>query len=241
VQALLPGDAIVRDPLWVSTRAISIAASPEVIWPWIVQMGFPAYRAGWYTPYWLDRLQWGIRARSANEIRPELQQLEVGDKVPDSIDWSAFFTVAEVEPERALVLHSTHHLLKPMRAIDFSWAFVLEPFDARETRLFMRARARCEPQYAWTLLGPVIGLGDFLNASVMLRGIRRRSERASAGAHAGSDSVRADSGRPVVRERATRDDASRTRRLHEHAQGRAACEQDPPSLDAALIGDGGRR
>jgi hypothetical protein len=26
-----------------------------------------AYRAGSYTPYWLDRLQWGIRERSATE------------------------------------------------------------------------------------------------------------------------------------------------------------------------------
>ncbi|MGZ8782378.1 MAG: SRPBCC family protein [Gaiellaceae bacterium] len=181
VHARLPGDEIVRDPLWVSTRAISVEAAPSAIWPWIVQMGFPAYRGGWYTPYWLDRLQWGIRARSAEEIRPDLQDLEVGDRVPDSIDWSAYFTVAEIEPGRALVLHSTRHLLEPMRSIDFSWAFVLEPRSAGETRLVMRARARCEPRYAWTLLGPLIGLGDFVNASVMLRGIRSRVEREGHG------------------------------------------------------------
>jgi hypothetical protein len=64
-----------------------------------------------------------------------------------------------------------------MRSIDFSWAFVLEPVDDDLTRLLMRARARCEPRYAWILLGSLIGLGDFLNASVMLRGIKRRCER----------------------------------------------------------------
>jgi hypothetical protein len=176
VRGALPGDDVVRDPLWVSTRAITIRRSPAAIWPWIVQMGFPAYRAGWYTPYWLDRLQWGIRARSADRIRPDLQRLAVGDEVPDSIDWSTFFTVAEIDPERALVLHSTRHLLAPMRAVDFSWAFVLEPDGPDRTRLIMRARARCEPPRAWTLLGPLIGLGDFLNASAMLRGIKRRSE-----------------------------------------------------------------
>jgi hypothetical protein len=176
-RARLPGDTVVLDPLWESTRAITIDAPPSALWPWIVQMGFPSYRAGWYTPYWLDRLQWGIKARSADNIRRDLQHLAVGDRVPDSVDWSVYFTVAVVEHERALVLHSTRHLLGPMRTIDFSWAFVLRPVAVQRTRLLIRARARCEPRYAWTLLGSLIGIGDYLNASAMLRGIKRRSER----------------------------------------------------------------
>jgi hypothetical protein len=172
----LPGDDIVAKPHWVSTRATSIAAPPEDVWPWIVQMGYPTLRAGWYTPHWLDRVQWGILARSADEIRPELQDLEPGDVVPDSPDGSVFFTVAELEPARALVLHSTRHLLRPMRAVDFSWAFVLQP-DGAGTRLIMRARVRSEPAWAWLLLGPLVGVGDWVNASVMLGGIRCRSER----------------------------------------------------------------
>ncbi len=181
LRARLPGDELVVQPLWYSTRAITIAAAPAAVWPWIAQMGYPAHRAGWYTPHWLDRLQWGISERSAERIRPELQGLKVGDRVPDSPDWSVFFTVATLEPERALVLHSTRHLLKPMRSIDFSWAFVLEARNAGATRLIIRARARCEPRYALFLLAPLIGVGDFLNASAMLRGIRARSERACAG------------------------------------------------------------
>src|SRR4051812_32309969 len=94
VRGELPGDAIVDRPQWESTRATTIHAPPEEVWPWIVQMGFPAYRAGWYTPHWLDRLQWGIDERSSEEIRPELQTLRIGDRVPDSLDWSVYFTVA---------------------------------------------------------------------------------------------------------------------------------------------------
>lgn len=177
IAAVLPGDEIVPSPMWESTRAITIDAGPADVWPWIVQMGYPKFRAGWYTPHWLDRLQWGIREASAERIRPDLQQLEAGDRIPDSPDWSVFFTVEHVEPGHALVLHSTRHLIKPMRAIDFSWAFVLERVSAGRTRLIMRARATCQPRVAWLALGGLIGVGDFVNASVMLRGIKRRCER----------------------------------------------------------------
>lgn len=176
VRAPLPGDHLVSQPLWQSTRAITIEAPPEEVWPWIVQMGFPAYRAGWYTPYWLDRLQWGIEERSADTIVPELQELAVGDRVPDSRDWSAYFHVVELEPERALVLHSTRHVLRPMRSNEFTWAFVLRPEGESATRLSIRARGRMEPRLARLLLGPLISVGDFANASVMLRGIKARAE-----------------------------------------------------------------
>jgi len=176
LRAQLPGDDLVRRPTWSSTRATTIAAPPATVWPWIVQMGYPAFRAGWYTPHWLDRLQWGIREESAVEIRPELQHLAVGDRVPDSPDGSVFFTVAEVRPDEALVLHSSRHILKPVRRIDFSWAFCLANAGNDSTRLTMRARARCEPLWAGAVLEPVIGIGDFINAGAMLRGIRSRAE-----------------------------------------------------------------
>jgi hypothetical protein len=177
-RARLPGDELVPDPQWVSTRAITVTAPAEAIWPWIVQMGYPSYRAGWYTPHWLDRFQWGIREGSAERIRPELQHLQVGDRVPDSRDWSVFFTVAALKPGHALVLRSTRHLLKPIREIDFTWAFVLEPDGAGTTRLLIRARVRGAPGCALRALEPLLGVGDYLNASTMLRGIKRRSEGA---------------------------------------------------------------
>jgi hypothetical protein len=176
VAALLPGDGIVSRPTWSSTRGTTIATPRADVWPWIVQMGYPAFRAGWYTPHWLDRLQWGIREDSAHEIRPDLQDLVVGDRVPDSPDCSVFFTVAELEPERHLVLHSTRHVLPPVRGADFSWAFCLAPAGDEETRLLIRARVRCEPRWAGAVVEPVIGIGDFLNAEAMLRGIRSRAE-----------------------------------------------------------------
>jgi hypothetical protein len=174
---LLPGDEVVPEPMWQSTRAITINAPPDGVWPWIVQMGFPSHRAGWYTPHWLDRLTFGIKAASADEIRPEFQDLSVGDKVPDSDDWSAYFDVVRVDPPHALVLHSTRHVMKPIRTIDFSWAFVVGEVGPDKSRLFIRARARYTPPWAAPFVELVIGLGDFANAGAMLRGIKERVER----------------------------------------------------------------
>ena len=177
VAARLPGDELVRDPVWTSTRAITIDAAPEAVWPWIVQMGHPSIRAGWYTPHWLDRLQWGIPQHSADVVRPELQQLAAGDAVPDSPDWSAYFTAAQVDPGETLLLHSTRHLLRPVEQVSFSWLFHLAPTGDGQTRLIIRARVWAAPGWAARLVEPLIGVGDYVNAGAMLRGIKRRAER----------------------------------------------------------------
>ena len=100
--AALPGDDLVPDPMWQSTRGITIDAVAVAMWPWLAQMGFPAHRGGWYTPHLLDMLTFGIRQRSADEIVEGLQHVEVGDRIPDSADWSVFFTVAQVRSARML-------------------------------------------------------------------------------------------------------------------------------------------
>ena len=69
----LPGDDIVADPTFAPTRAITIGARPDEIWPWIVQIGYG--RAGFYAYDVLDNLGHG---RSAERIVPELQDLASG-------------------------------------------------------------------------------------------------------------------------------------------------------------------
>jgi hypothetical protein len=155
-----------------------------------VQMGFPSHRAGWYTPHWLDRLSFGIKQRSADRIVPELQQLAVGDRVPDSDDWSVFFTVEAVEPPHALVLHSTRHVIKPIKTIDFSWAFVIRELAPGRSRLVIRARTSYTPRRALPFVEFLIGPADFVNAGAMLRGIKQRVE------HAGAKSAGGQNGDP---------------------------------------------
>jgi hypothetical protein len=140
-------------------------------------MGYPTERAGWYTPHWLDELMWGERPHSADGVRPELQDLKVGDMVPDSEDWSAKYVVEELEPERHLLLHSTWHVFGPVTSSDFTWAFALRPLDRGATRLLVRARVRWAPLWTYPAVYALLGVGDWVNVSVMLRGIKARAER----------------------------------------------------------------
>jgi hypothetical protein len=42
----MPGDDIQQKPIFNATRAITIGARPEEVWPWLMQMGYR--RGGWY-------------------------------------------------------------------------------------------------------------------------------------------------------------------------------------------------
>jgi hypothetical protein len=70
----MPGDDLIADAA-SSTRAITIAAPPQQVWPWLVQLGYG--RAGWYSYDWIDN----DGQPSAGHIIPELQQLQVGDQI----------------------------------------------------------------------------------------------------------------------------------------------------------------
>lgn len=187
----LAGDEIVAEPMWQSTRGITISAPPEQVWPWVVQMGFPSHRAGWYTPHWLDRLTFGIRQRSAERIVPQLQHLAVGDRVPDSDDGSVFFSVEAVEPPYALVLHSSRHVFEPIETIDLSRSFVIRALPPGRSRLLIRSRVDYTPRWVLPLVELGIGPADFVNAGAVLRGIKRRAETGSA------RPVPTETGRPV--------------------------------------------
>jgi hypothetical protein len=63
-----PGDDIIPKPTTVWNRGTTIAARPDEIWPWLVQMGYG--RAGFYVPEWIDRLVWQVPAANREQLLP---------------------------------------------------------------------------------------------------------------------------------------------------------------------------
>jgi hypothetical protein len=128
----LPGDDIIQDVMSHHTRAVTIDAPPEAVCPWLVQIG--DRRAGFYSYDWIERfvfagtVHYVERTRSATRIHPELQDVQVGDRInTGSIGTFAIGSpITVLEPNRAFVIGT--------------WAFVLRPHPGGGTRLLVRER-----------------------------------------------------------------------------------------------------
>lgn len=168
----LPGDELVPDARYVTTRAVTIQAPAEHVWPWLVQMGQD--RAGFYTHNWVERLL-GSGIPDTYEIRAEWQTLAPGDLMRTNRDIGGKpmgWPVASVEPGSSIVVRSNG-----MPA--GTYAFVVRPVDEASSRLLVRDRARWkwwEWPFAVLVYEPLHGYME----TGLLQGVRRRAERAAA-------------------------------------------------------------
>jgi proline iminopeptidase len=201
----LPGDNVIPHPMAEWTRGVAVRATPERVWPWLVQMGYG--RAGWYTSGWVDRVIEPSLFRlktpsppSADRLLPQFQSLAVGDIIADGPEYRSYWQVLDVQPQQAIVYRSIRHPWRPHPFdpsdpgalkrveqqliaggvyVDCTWTFVLRPVAADKTRLLVRTRGN----YAPALLGAVVaawGLYDATYGVAMLRAIRRRAEGPAA-------------------------------------------------------------
>ncbi|MDH3261801.1 MAG: hypothetical protein OEM84_12635 [Acidimicrobiia bacterium] len=161
VARTMPGDELIPDA-GSATRAVTIAATPEEIWPWLVQLGFG--RAGWYSYDWIDN---DFQA-SADRILPEYQNLKVGDKIL-------------MMPKMGFVVESVdqpHSIVSVLEDGSTSWCLGLYPIDGRGTRLVSRWRPKFEITPATLFLTALAEPGTFIMEQKMLRTIRDRVETA---------------------------------------------------------------
>jgi len=166
VAARMPGDDLVRDPMEVTTRAVTVDAGPEHIWPWLLQMGYR--RGGLYSYDWIDRLIGALDRDSAAEVLPQFQELKKGDVVPYAAGTE--MTVEELVPQRALVLAYRGE------GAEVSQCFGLSPIDGSHTRLVLRVRARLGRTAASFANAAVIEPAEFFMVRRQLLGIQERAE-----------------------------------------------------------------
>ena len=161
VARTMPGDNLLPDAN-STTRAITIHAEPEDVWPWLVQIGYG--RAGWYSYDWIDN----DGKPSANRILPELQALRVGDEI----------TMIPGMGPRVRAFEPNEWLLSGDQESG-TWCLGLYPRADGATRLVSRWRQDwpITPATAFWIL--ISDPGAFIMERKMLKGIKSRVERAS--------------------------------------------------------------
>jgi len=163
---VMTGDAQIAAPSYETTLSVSVNATPNEIWPWLVQMGYR--RGGLYSYDWLDRLFGFLDAPSADHILPEFQTLKVGDVIP--VGRGADFPVIAIDTYRSLVLGGERD------GTQWTWQLGLYPISDRQTRLVSRNRAYLPKTFGSTLFMLVLEPAAFIMTRKMLLGLKRRAE-----------------------------------------------------------------
>jgi len=182
VAGAMPGDLLVAEPRMTYTRALTIASSPDRVWPWLAQIG--QGRGGLYS---FDGLENLVRCdiHSVDRILPEHQDVAAGDLIRMGPPGYPCFRVHAVDPPGSLVLigadpkppHAAAQADSPSGVSTWQWQ--LRPADGgRATRLIVRQRLTYPDGQAllWHLVEPVA----FVMERQMLRGLRDRAEARAA-------------------------------------------------------------
>ena len=159
----MPGDELIPEAS-PATRAITIRAGPDDVWPWLVQLGYG--KAGWYSYDWIDN----DFKPSADRIIPEHQNLAVGDEILMMPEMG--FVVRAIDRPRSIV----------SELADGSTSLVPRPLslDGGGTRLVSRWRPNFEITPATFFMIALSEPGAFIMEQKMLRSIRDRAEKAAA-------------------------------------------------------------
>ena len=144
----LPGDDLFENPARVANRAVTIKASPDKIYPWILQIG--ADKSGMYSYTWLENLV-GCKMAKVEELKPEWQILTEGDLMHMCAGDFAPppYIVARVLPNEAVIFgHKTGEKWEE------TWQFVLLPQTDGTIRLVTRTSTNMTGG-AWEVIRPI--------------------------------------------------------------------------------------
>jgi hypothetical protein len=169
--AALAGDDLIPDPDLTATRAITVHAVADQVWPWITQVG--QGRGGFYSYDALENLV-GCHIHSADRVVPPeagRQGRRPGKAPPGG--WAGRYRGGA---GRALVLRGAVPMA-PCRPLRHHLGVVLRERPEGTTRLLVRERYAYTKRWAPFLIEPVAAVA-FVMSQRMLRRISGRAERA---------------------------------------------------------------
>jgi hypothetical protein len=126
----MPGDELAPAPDFSATRAITIDAPPESVWPWVVQLGYA--RAGFYGYDILEGIASPTGLRSATEILPRFQNPRPGEEL--LLSAAGGLRYHTVQPPNVLIWTG------PEREPWGQFLWLLEPAGEGRTRFISRIR-----------------------------------------------------------------------------------------------------
>jgi len=132
IRRYMPGDEKVEKPDYITTRAITIHAKPEQIWPWLIETGFEQNGLGIYE--WLDKM-FGYKSKLHVEASKRVNG-ELSEESKKAISLSKNLPVQKLEQYQNIVLG---------RQFDnhgWTLAIGLYPINKTTTRLIIRTRVR---------------------------------------------------------------------------------------------------
>ncbi len=168
----LPGDDLFSAPVLKWEHAITINASPEQVWPWIIQMGDT--RAGYYSYRYIEK---GITAMAGvdvaryypntNTIHTKWQSPAVGQEMLMDIlvlrDYQAnAYMVAGPKPDQ--------------EQAGLLWVWALSPQPDGRTRLLVHMRIQIPGMGGNRLVGAALNLATFMMERKMMEGIKLHVE-----------------------------------------------------------------
>jgi hypothetical protein len=173
VRGTLPGDDVVRNPMYLATRALTIAAPAEDTWPWIAQLGQD--RGGFYSYTWIENMMLAD-IHSARTINPDWLTRKEGDLLPLT---SPNYPLGLVKrPEKSLGPHIRRFVPNEVMVLEGWGSFVLQPLDGGKTRFIVRdptPRMSLPVKLLWQIF---FEPGHFAMEREMMKGIRDRAEGA---------------------------------------------------------------
>jgi hypothetical protein len=159
VHRAMPGDGLLRADAPATTRAITIDAPPEQVFPWLRQIGYG--RGGWYSYDWIDN----DGEPSVERIAPDLW-FEVGDRIEMMPGFGPI--VRAIEPGVSIVSAGESD----------SWCLLVEPTGDGRTRLISRWRQDWPRTLATRAWIAIADPGAFIMERKMLLRIRDLAQRA---------------------------------------------------------------
>jgi hypothetical protein len=167
----LPGDEVVPNPMYRSTRALTIAAPAEDVWPWIAQIGQD--RGGFYSYTWIENMMLAD-IHNARTIDPDWQSRREGELLPLT---PPDYPLGLINRKgKSVGPHIRRFVPNQVMVLEGWGSFVLQPLAGGKTRFIVRDPTppmSLPVRFLWQVF---FEPGHFAMEREMMKGIRARAE-----------------------------------------------------------------